>query len=310
MQLVRALMKRDTVHLIEVDEVREHVGVFLVENTGKDTQWLIIDARVSNLHFLLRPGVSSVTSEELSRVEVALENDDVDPGKLSRLPGLHLGLADEKDAFRRFKISKLFSSFFFDLPEVEGQEVGAPFFGWTRVPLFQQPADGSYLESIFCQKAIEEAMCATLGLGEAEILQDTRSCVVPRPSDESHDTETSRRASKKIFYVYVDRMGVLGTPRMKVDEDLMMAELKSRGLDTHEEIVHSNTAIALGIHFDLRNMLVSVAPMRLWRLKQGLRWALRLSGSARKNMGGALGTHDLCGPAQTRCALCALCSHL
>ena len=26
----------------------------------------------------------------------------------------------------------------------------------------------------------------------------------------------------------------------------------------------------------MRNMLVSVAPMRLWRLKQGLRWALRL----------------------------------
>ena len=28
---MRALLKRDTVHLIEVDEVREHVGVFLVE---------------------------------------------------------------------------------------------------------------------------------------------------------------------------------------------------------------------------------------------------------------------------------------
>ena len=35
------------------------------------------------------------------------------------------------------------------------------------------------------------------------------------------------------------------------------------------------TATALGIHIDLRNMLVRVAPMRLWRLKQGLRWALR-----------------------------------
>ena len=51
--------------------------------------------------------------------------------------------------------------------------------------------------------------------------------------------------------------------------------LKNRGPDTHEEIVHLNTATALGIHMDLRNMLVSEAPMRLWRLKQGLRWALR-----------------------------------
>ena len=47
-----------------------------------------------------------------------------------------------------------------------------------------------------------------------------------------------------------------------------MQTVESRGLDTHEEI-------ALGIHIGLRNILVSVAPMRLWRLKQGLRWALR-----------------------------------
>ena len=190
----------------------------------------------------------------------------------SRLAGLHLGLADVKDAFRRFKISKLYSSFF-ALPEVEGQEVGAPLVG--RVcPCFSSLPMGHTWSLFFCQKAIEEAMWATPGLGKTEILQDTRSCVVPRPSDESNDTESSHRAS---FNVYVDNLGVLGTSRVNVDEDLMMAvqTLKSRGLDTHEEIVHSNTATALGIHIDLRNMLVSVAPMRLWRLKQGLRWALR-----------------------------------
>ena len=119
LQLVRALFKRDMVTLIEVDEVREHAGVFLVDKPGKDTQRLIIDARVSNLHFLPPPGVSLVTSESLSRVEVALENNDDDPGELSRLAGLHLGLADVKDAFHRFKISKLYKSFF-ALPEVEG----------------------------------------------------------------------------------------------------------------------------------------------------------------------------------------------
>ena len=88
LQPVRALLKRDTVHLIEVDEVREHVGVFLVERTGKDAQRLIIDASISNLHFLPPPGVSLVTSERLSRVGVALENDDEDPGELSRLAGV------------------------------------------------------------------------------------------------------------------------------------------------------------------------------------------------------------------------------
>ena len=69
LQLVRALLKRDMVSPVEVDEVREHAGVFLVEKSGKDTQRLIIDARVSNLHFLPPPGVTLVTwtLRELSR---------------------------------------------------------------------------------------------------------------------------------------------------------------------------------------------------------------------------------------------------
>ena len=49
LQLVRALLKRDMVNLIEADKVRERVGVFSVEKPGKDTQRLIIDARVSKL---------------------------------------------------------------------------------------------------------------------------------------------------------------------------------------------------------------------------------------------------------------------
>ena len=44
-----------------------------------------------------------MTSEGLSRVEVALENDDEDPGELSILAGLDFGLAAVKDAFRRFE---------------------------------------------------------------------------------------------------------------------------------------------------------------------------------------------------------------
>ena len=103
---MRALLKRDMVTLIEVDELREFAGVFLVEKPGKVTQRLIVDARVSNL-----PAVSLVKSEGLSRVEVTLENDDVDPGELSRLARLHVGLADVKDAFHRLKISKRYSSF-------------------------------------------------------------------------------------------------------------------------------------------------------------------------------------------------------
>ena len=211
-------MKRDMVNQTEADEVRERVGVFLVEKPGKDTQRLIIDARVSNLHFLHPPGVSLVTSEGLSRVEVALEND-------------------------------------------------APVFA-----AYRWVTPGVYFS------AREQSMrqCGPHPALTKQRFSRTHGAAQPS-SDERNDAESSRRAPKKFFYVYVDNLGILGTARVNVDEDLRLAvqTLKSRGLDTHDEIVHSDTAIALGIYIDLRNMLVSVAPTRLWRLKQGLRWAPR-----------------------------------
>ena len=118
-------------------------------------------------------------------------------GKLSRLAGLYLGLADVKDAFHRFKISKLYSSFF-ALPEVESMEEGAPWIG--RVcHCFSSLPMGHTWSLFFCQKAIEEAMWATPGLEKAEILHDSRSCVIPRPSDEENDEESLYCASQEIL---------------------------------------------------------------------------------------------------------------
>ena len=103
LQLARDLLTRDLVTLIEVDEVREHAGVFLVDKT-RDRYTAADHSRGQQHAFKnLHRGVSLVTSEGLSRAEVALENDDEDPGELSKLAGLHLGLADVKDAFRRFE---------------------------------------------------------------------------------------------------------------------------------------------------------------------------------------------------------------
>ena len=70
-QFVRALLTKDLVTLIQVDEVREHAQIFLVEKPGTNTQRRIIGTRVSNMHFVPPPAVSLVTSEGLSRVEVA-----------------------------------------------------------------------------------------------------------------------------------------------------------------------------------------------------------------------------------------------
>ena len=128
----------------------------------------------------------------------------------------------------------------------------------------------------FCQKAIEEAIWAIPSCQGAEIHRDDCGCVIRILFGKRSRSHPCDRSPRRFFYVYVDNLGVLGTSREKVANDLMMAiqTLKSRGLNTYEEAIHSDSATALGIHIHLRNMLVSVAPTRLWRLKQGLRWAL------------------------------------
>ena len=205
-----------------------------------------------------------VTSEGLSRAEVELNNEDEDPDGLSKLACLHLGLADVKDAFHRFKISKLYRSFF-ALPEVRGEEVGAPLVGM------------GHTWSLFSVRKRLKRRCGPLQTFRGQKFSRITVVVSYHVHLKRRSVPHCDRSPRTFFYVYVDNLGVLGTSRENVDNDLMMAiqTLKSRGLDTHEETVHSDTAIALVIHIDLRNMLVSAASTRLWRLKQGLRWALR-----------------------------------
>ena len=128
----------------------------MVEHPGKDTQRQIIGARLSNLHFLPPPGVSLVTSEGLGRVEVTLENDDVDPGELSRLTGLHPGPGRCERCLSQIQDLKTVKLLF--CPSRGGRVGSGSPSGWMRVPLLQQPHTWSLL---FCQKAIEEAMWAT-----------------------------------------------------------------------------------------------------------------------------------------------------
>ena len=82
-----------------------------------------------------------------------------------------------------------------------------------EVRKFEHPMGHTAYSSV--KKAIEEAMWATPGLEKAEILQDTRSCVVPRPSEDDC-TKSSHRTAKRY-------LGVLGTSLVNVERDLAMA---------------------------------------------------------------------------------------
>ena len=130
LQLVRAL-KRDMVNLIEADEVRERVGVFLVDKPGKDTQRRIFDARVSNLHLLPPPGVSLVTSEGLSRRR----------GKRCRRPWETVDIGRFVFGSRRrerclSQIQNLKTVQLLLCPSCGGRPGSGSRFGWTRVHLF------------------------------------------------------------------------------------------------------------------------------------------------------------------------------
>ena len=125
---------------------------------GKDTQ------RVSNIHFLPPPGVSLVTLEGLSRrVQVAVESDDEDPGKLFGVGRFVFGSCGCERClpFLRVKARK-----------------------WEPLGL-----DACALVSAVCRWVIPEASSSVrkqskrqcglhLGLKKEEILQDTRSCVI------------------------------------------------------------------------------------------------------------------------------------
>ena len=138
-----------------------------------------------------------MTSEGLSRVEVELDDDDMDPAVLSNLAGLHLDLADVKDAFHKFKISKLYSSFF-ALPEIRGEEVRALLVGCV-CPCFSSLPIGHTWSLFFCQKAIEEAMWTTPSLEKAEILKDNRNCVITCSLGEGNATHPCDRRRNEIL---------------------------------------------------------------------------------------------------------------
>ena len=77
------------------------------------------------------------------------------------------------------------------------------------MPLFLQPNDGSHLASIFLSESNRRG-----NAGHTQPLTKQRFSrthgAAQRSSDERNDAESSRRAPKKFFYVYLDNLGIPG----------------------------------------------------------------------------------------------------
>ena len=205
------------------------------------------------------------------------------------------------DAFRRLKISKLCSSFF-ALLKCEAKK-WEPL--WLDVcalvfAAFRWVIPGAYFS---VRKRLKRRGGPLQTLRKQKFSRITRCCVTPRPLERGSAPHSCDR-NPRFFYVYVDNLGVLGTSREKMDSDLMKAvqTLKSRGLDTHEETVHSNTAITLAaqhvgeccsdslVAFETRSPLGAALSSTSW-----------------EDLGGASRTHDVCVTPPTRRAQCAIC---
>ncbi|CAK0813206.1 unnamed protein product [Prorocentrum cordatum] len=84
-------------------------------------------------------------------------------------------------------------------------------------------------------------------------------------------------------YIYVDNLGVLSCDPSHTSSVLSdaAARFESVGLVTHEHEVSAASSKALGTHIDLEGLRVSLAPARLWKVRQGVLYALscrKLSG--------------------------------
>ncbi|CAK0886357.1 unnamed protein product [Prorocentrum cordatum] len=84
-------------------------------------------------------------------------------------------------------------------------------------------------------------------------------------------------------YIYVDNLGVLSCDPSHTSSILSdaAARFESVGLVAHEREVSATSSKALGAHIDLEGLRVSPAPARLWKVRQGVLYALscrKLSG--------------------------------
>ncbi|CAK0907840.1 unnamed protein product [Prorocentrum cordatum] len=95
-------------------------------------------------------------------------------------------------------------------------------------------------------------------------------------SDTGHEKGSVLEGSGVCQYIYVDNLGVLSCDPSHTSTLLSdaAARFEEAGLVTHEHEVSNNSVKALGTHVDLEGLGVSLAPARLWKMRQGVLCAL------------------------------------
>ena len=143
---------------------------------------------------------------------------------------------------------------------------------WASLPM------GFSWSLYFCQQAGEHRMSEVPGLRESVLLRDRG-----RPgvfsfveSDEPGEEGTVLRGSGVCHYIYVDNLGVFSCDPPHTSSILSEAagRFEEAGLLTHEHEVSVTSSRALGTHLDLEGLGVALAPARLWKVRQGVLYAL------------------------------------
>ena len=277
---------------------RERAGIFFVRKSDGIRQRLIVDGRRANARLATPPSVRLCSPESFAKAEF-----EVDGGRLADFPGfkslpeLHVGLSDIRDCFHRLKQPRWLQEYFcFDpVPAswvgLQGQMLdGVKLQGSDLVyPMPSSLPMGCSWSLYFAQTLSEKLMGQVGALSESTLLRDRGLPLVIKslsPGDALSDRQPDghRQGNRSLpegdprHYVYVDNLGVLSTDRTLVETAIheITETFECEGLKLHPGEIKSHNVEALGCRLSGRDRRASLKPARLWKLRQAIRYLLKL----------------------------------
>ncbi|CAK0880531.1 unnamed protein product, partial [Prorocentrum cordatum] len=235
-----------------------NVGLFALEKDGGAAQRLIVDARRANECFQAPPGVSLLSSEGLSRIEVELPASaplgSEQAAKLLEDFCLSIGLSDVSNCSRRLRVPAWLSDYFC-LPPAPAHVMGA---AGSNTVLGCAPHG---LHLWIAQMINETTVTKVTPSLPGPPLRDRGPPLVVRPA-------LGEEFNALSHYVYVDSLGVIGACEAAVGDALEQLLLR-KSERSHGGIV------ALATELDGAALRTRVAPKRFWNIYQALGALLR-----------------------------------